>query len=103
MKEVVGQNGVVRKVELVRIIAEALYSLGYSKSGARLEEESGIPLHSSAVELFMYQVLEGQWDESVSMLREMGLADEKALKLTTFLMFEKKFFELLGGGKTWML
>ncbi|GER54025.1 ATP-dependent RNA helicase [Striga asiatica] len=99
-EEVVGQNGVVRKVELVRIIAEALYSLGYSKSGARLEEESGIPLHSSAVELFMYQVLEGQWDESVSMLREMGLADEKALKLATFLIFEKKFFELLGGGKT---
>ncbi|CAA0836935.1 transducin family protein / WD-40 repeat family protein [Striga hermonthica] len=99
-EEVVGQNGVVRKVELVRIIAEALYSLGYSKSGARLEEESGFPLHSSAVELFMYQVLEGQWDESVSMLREMGLADEKAVKLATFLIFEKKFFELLGGGKT---
>ncbi|GFP96381.1 WD repeat-containing protein 26 [Phtheirospermum japonicum] len=98
--EVVGSNGVIRKVELVRIIAEALYSLGYSRTGARLEEESGIPLHSSAVELFMYHVREGRWDESVSMLREIGVIDEKMIKLASFVILEQKFFEFLDGGKT---
>ncbi|KAL3633805.1 hypothetical protein CASFOL_022567 [Castilleja foliolosa] len=98
--EVVGSNGVIRKVELVRIIAEALYSLGYSRTGARLEEESGIPLHSSAVELFMCRIIEGRWDESVSMLREVGVIEEKVMKLASFAILEQKFFDLLYGGKT---
>ena len=42
--EHVGSKGVIKKEEFVRIIAKALYSLGYGKSGAHLEEESGIPL-----------------------------------------------------------
>ncbi|KAL0327935.1 UNVERIFIED_CONTAM: WD repeat-containing protein 26 [Sesamum calycinum] len=56
--EVVGSRGVIKKVELVRIIAEALYSLGYSKTGARLEEESGIPLRSTLIDSFMQQILD---------------------------------------------
>ena len=64
-EEVVGSKGVIKKVEFVRIIEKALYSLGYIKSGAHLEEESGIPLHSSVVNVFMRQILEGNWDESV--------------------------------------
>ncbi|KAK4382043.1 WD repeat-containing protein 26 [Sesamum angolense] len=68
--EVVGSRGVIKKVELVRIIAEALYSLGYSKTGARLEEESGIPLRSTLIDSFMQQILD-----------------------------EQKFFELLDGDK----
>ncbi|KAI3457676.1 hypothetical protein Pfo_014339 [Paulownia fortunei] len=97
--EVVGSKGVIKKVELVRIIAEALYSLGYSKTGALLEEESGIPLHSPVVDLFMHQILEGQWDESVSMLHELGLIDETIIKLASFVILEQKFFELLDGEK----
>ncbi|KAK6116332.1 hypothetical protein DH2020_049959 [Rehmannia glutinosa] len=97
--EVVGSSGVIKKVEFVRIIAEALYSLGYSKSGANLEEESGIPLRSPEVDLFMHQILEGQWDESVSMLHEIGLIDETIIKLASFVILEQKFFELLDGGK----
>ncbi|XP_071906532.1 WD repeat-containing protein 26 homolog [Coffea arabica] len=95
--EVVGPKGVVRKVEFVRIIAEALYSLGYKKTGAHLEEESGIPLHSSAVNSFMQQVLEGKWDESVVTLHRIGLVDESIIKLASFVILEQKFFELLDG------
>ncbi|KAK6142342.1 hypothetical protein DH2020_022690 [Rehmannia glutinosa] len=97
--EVVGSRGVIKKVELVRIIAEALYSLGYSKTGARLEEESGIPLHSSLVDLFVQQILDGQWDESVTTLHEIDLTDESITKLASFVILEQKFFELLDGGK----
>ncbi|XVF16783.1 hypothetical protein REPUB_Repub10bG0062000 [Reevesia pubescens] len=94
-KEVVGSKGVIKKVEFVRIIEKALYSLGYIKSGAHLEEESGIPLHSSVVNVFMRQILEGNWDESVVTLHNIGLTDERTIKSASFLILEQKFFELL--------
>ncbi|KAL0320023.1 UNVERIFIED_CONTAM: WD repeat-containing protein 26 [Sesamum radiatum] len=97
--EVVGSKGVIKKVELVRIIAEALYSLGYSKTGARLEEESGIPLRSTLIDLFMQQILDGKWDESVATLHEINLMDETIVKLASFVILEQKFFELLDGDK----
>ncbi|KAL2482195.1 transducin family protein/WD-40 repeat family protein [Forsythia ovata] len=97
--EVVGVKGVVKKVELVRIIAEALYSLGYEKTGAHLEEESGIPLHSAVVNLFMQQIIDGKWDESVATIHKIGLMDENIVKLASFVILEQKFFELLDGEK----
>ncbi|KAG8364518.1 hypothetical protein BUALT_Bualt18G0005500 [Buddleja alternifolia] len=97
--EVVGSKGIIKKVELVRIIAEALYSLGYEKTGKRLEEESGIPLHSAVVCLFMQRILDGQWDESVATLHEIELGDENIIKLASFVILEQKFFELLDGEK----
>lgn len=98
-EQVVGSKGVIKKDEFVRIIANALYSLGYQKSGARLEEESGIPLHSPGVNLFMQQVLDGNWDESVATLHKIGLADESIVRSASFLILEQKFFELLNGDK----
>ncbi|KAI4305977.1 hypothetical protein L6164_029298 [Bauhinia variegata] len=97
--EVVGSKGVIKREEFVRIIAKALYSLGYKKSGAHLEEESGIPLHSSVVNLFMQQILDGSWDESVATLHKIGLADESIIRSASFLILEQKFFELLDGEK----
>ncbi|KAL1567573.1 transducin family protein / WD-40 repeat family protein [Salvia divinorum] len=95
--KVVGSNGVISKVEFVRIITEALYSLGYSKIGAHLEEESGIPLHSNLVLTFVQQILDGQWDESVTTLHQIDLMDENIIKLASFAILEQKFFELLDG------
>ncbi|XP_012437285.1 WD repeat-containing protein 26 homolog [Gossypium raimondii] len=94
-EEVVGSKGVIKKVEFVRIMAKALYSLGYRRSGAHLEEESGIALHSSIINVFMRQVLEGDWDESVATLHNIGLTDEMTIKSASFLILEQKFFEFL--------
>lgn len=91
----IGSKGVIKKSEFVRIITRTLYSLGYGKAGAMLEEESGIPLHRSFVETFLQQVKEGKWDESVVTLHRIGLADEKAVKAASFLLLEQKFLELL--------
>lgn len=96
---VVGSKGLIKKVEFVRIIANALYSLGYKKSGASLEEESGISLHSPVVNLFMQQILDGNWDESVVTLTKIGQLDEKIVKSASFLILEQKFFELLNGNR----
>lgn len=96
-EEVIGSKGVIKRVEFVRIIAKALYSLGYKKSGAHLEEESGISLHSSVVNLFMQQILDGNWNESVITLHKVGVPDERIVKSASFLILEQKFFELLDG------
>lgn len=97
--EVVGLKGVVKKVEFVRIIAEALYSLGFKKTGAHLEEESGILLQSPILKLFMQQVLDGKWDESIVSLHKIGLVDESIVKLASLVILEQKFFELLDAEK----
>ncbi|CAN7068980.1 hypothetical protein BRARA_J02415 [Brassica rapa] len=93
--ETIGSKGVIKKSEFVRIITRTLYSLGYGKAGAMLEEESGIPLHHSFVETFMEQVRDGKWDESVVTLHRIGLLDEKDVKAASFLLLEQKFLELL--------
>ncbi|CAM8948085.1 unnamed protein product [Rhodiola kirilowii] len=71
-EEMVGLNRFIRHVEFVRIIAKALYSIGYKKTGALLEDESGIQLHSSLINVFMQQILEGNWDASFRTLHKFG-------------------------------
>ncbi|WOL03385.1 WD repeat-containing protein 26 [Canna indica] len=94
-EDMVGSKGVIKRVEFVRIITKALYSLGYERSGAILEEESSIPLYSPVVNLFRKHVLDGNWDESLSALHKIGLVDENLLNSAAFLILEQKFFELL--------
>ncbi|KAK1380553.1 WD repeat-containing protein 26-like [Heracleum sosnowskyi] len=97
--DTIGLKGIIKKHEFVKIINRALYSLGYSKTATILEEESGIPLHSSAVTLFMQQVLDGKWDECLSTLHNIGLTDDAVVKSASFLILEQKFLELLRKGK----
>lgn len=96
--ELIGSKG-VKKVEFVRIITEALYSLGYTKTGSFLEQESGIPFHSSTVTVFIQQILNGSWDESLTSLHKIGITDETIIKLACFIILQQKFFELLDGEK----
>ncbi|KAI7728355.1 hypothetical protein M8C21_027143 [Ambrosia artemisiifolia] len=92
--EIIGSQG-IKKVEFVRIIADALYSLGYSKTGASLEEESGITFHSPTVSTFIQQILDGNWDGSIASLHKIGIVDESIIKSASFIILQQKFFELL--------
>ncbi|KAK9749710.1 hypothetical protein RND81_02G145300 [Saponaria officinalis] len=98
-EEVIGSRGVIKRNEFVRLISGALYALGYQRTGACLEEESGIALQSVTVNLLMQHVIDGNWDESASTLHKIGLEDEMTIKSAKFLFSEQKFFELLDGGK----
>ncbi|KAK3004188.1 hypothetical protein RJ639_019639 [Escallonia herrerae] len=94
-EETVGMKGVIKKQEFVKIITRALYSLGYVRTGALLEEESGIRLHSTAVALLLDQVQGEKWEESLVTLHKIGLSDEITVKRASFLLLEQKFFDLL--------
>lgn len=97
-EDTVGSKGVIRKLEFVKIITKALYSLGYAKTGAILEEESGIQLCSPVVNEFVQHVVNGKWDDSLATLQKIDLLDENLVKLATFLILEQKFLELLNIG-----
>lgn len=94
-EDLIGPTRAISKEEFVRVISKSLYSLGYEKTGAVLEEESGIHLYSSLVTLFRKQLLDGSWDDSVVTLHKLGILDENILKPASFLIYENKFFELL--------
>ncbi|KAL8120592.1 WD repeat-containing protein 26 homolog isoform X1 [Apium graveolens] len=97
--ETVGLKGIIRKHEFVKIINRALCSLGYSKTATILEDESGIPLHSSAATLFMQQVVDGKWDQCLATLHIIGPTDEVTLKSAFFFILEQKFLDHLREGK----
>ncbi|CAK8565429.1 unnamed protein product [Lathyrus sativus] len=96
---VVGSKGIIKRGEFVRIITEALYSLGYQKSGENLEAESGLQLNSAEVSQFKQQISDGDWEKSVATLKNIGLKDESIVKAASVLILEQKFFELLDGDK----
>ncbi|KAK1438013.1 hypothetical protein QVD17_03814 [Tagetes erecta] len=92
--KIIGSKG-IKKVEFVRVIAEALYSLGCSKTGACFEEETGIPFQSPTVSIFIQQILDGNWDGSIASLHKIGIMDESIIKSASFIILQQKFFELL--------
>ncbi|XP_024388495.1 WD repeat-containing protein 26 homolog isoform X2 [Physcomitrium patens] len=98
--ETVGSHGQIRKVEFVRIIEQALFSLGYQQAGAVLEEESGIRLQSPAVQQFREDILAGRWDECVATLSEIGVLEESTYKAALFLVLQQKFLESLEASNT---
>ncbi|CAK9224024.1 unnamed protein product [Sphagnum jensenii] len=98
--EMLGSRGQIRKVEFVRIITQALFSLGYQQAGVVLEQESGIVLQSPVVTEFRQNILAGQWDKSLAALYRIGPIDEETFKSTSFLILQQKFLEFLDFGET---
>jgi hypothetical protein len=93
--ETLGSKGQIRQLEFVRIITQALVSLGYQKAASVLEEESGVPLQSPVVSQFRNEILSGKWDEGVATLRKVGPLEPETLKSASFLILQQKFLELL--------
>eukprot|EP00850_Spirogloea_muscicola_P013079 SM000087S23361 [mRNA] locus=s87:252103:261379:- [translate_table: standard] len=98
-KERIGSKGQIRTQEFVRLLTQALSSLGYHDAATKLEEESGIPLQSKAVTAFRNGILEGRWDSCVQLLAQMGLEEEDH-KQAKFLILQQRFLEHLEDGST---
>lgn len=90
----VGPTGLIRRSELVRVITQSLHALGYKKTAALLEEESGIPLQSQLVANFRQQILDGKWDDGIANMRIL-LPDPQSYNSAASLILQQKFFELL--------
>ncbi|KAL2649332.1 hypothetical protein R1flu_017460 [Riccia fluitans] len=98
--ETLGSKGQIRKLEFVRIITQALFSLGFQKTASLLEEESGVALQSPVIAQFRNEIFGGKFDESVSTLRKVAPLEPETLKSASFLILQQKFLELLDAGDT---
>ncbi|KAG0247984.1 hypothetical protein DFQ27_001316, partial [Actinomortierella ambigua] len=87
--------GGFNRLEFVRLMVQALHSLGYSDSAVSLEDESGFRLESPAITRFRECVLLGQWGEVEELMRELDLEPSTAAPTIKFLIREQKFLELL--------
>ncbi|XP_051120454.1 WD repeat-containing protein WDS homolog [Andrographis paniculata] len=95
----VGPKGMIKKNELVRIIIQCLYSLGYVKSVSCLESESGITCKSSEFGSLERQVLNANWDDCIENLDKLsGLSDETRAS-ALFLVLEQCLLEHLNSGE----
>uniref|UniRef100_A0A0D9XKE1 Uncharacterized protein n=1 Tax=Leersia perrieri TaxID=77586 RepID=A0A0D9XKE1_9ORYZ len=93
-----GERGLVDREELVRVIAQSLYSLGYRKAAAALEAESGVPLYPPEHDRLLFDVMSGLWDACVATIRSVpGLGDTERAA-AEFMVWRAHFLELLGIG-----
>ncbi|GFP85390.1 WD repeat-containing protein 26 [Phtheirospermum japonicum] len=94
-----GPKGLIKKHELIRIISQCLYSLGYSRSAACLESESRITCKSPEFESLESQILSANWDDCIKSLdKTNGLADETRSS-ALFIVLEHCLLECLNCGE----
>ncbi|KAL0691988.1 hypothetical protein Bca4012_059168 [Brassica carinata] len=92
-------NGLVKTSEFIRLILDALNSLGFNAIATDLEKQSGVTLLSPATKQFLELVKNREWDKSIDALKGLELGgggDDKAVRL---LLLEEKVFELMSNGE----
>nr|CAG8577112.1 13882_t:CDS:10 [Entrophospora candida] len=84
-------NGVgeerIRRREIVRLMVQAMQSMGYNQAATTLENESGFPLESKDVARFKDGVLKGDWTLVESLLPTLELDNKSSqLKMALFVL-----------------
>lgn len=91
--EKLGRKGWIDRVEFIRLMEQALYSLGYRDVAGQLESASGIPHEEQHVVSFREAVHQGSWEKALELLERLGIDGEDKLKQAKFLVLEQKFLE----------
>ncbi len=87
--------------ELVRVIAQAVRSLGFAASATKLEQEAGVEAMSEDMRLLRQVVLDGDWDRLEGVLSGIDVfATDSDARAARFVLYEQKFLELLEAGRT---
>lgn len=87
--------------QLVRIIVQAIDSLGYSDSARTLEKEASVEAMSLQMRRLRDCVLLGRWDQLEHVLSEVTVfKSESDARAARFVLYEQKFLELLEAGQT---
>eukprot|EP00026_Physarum_polycephalum_P004611 Phypoly_transcript_04633.p1 GENE.Phypoly_transcript_04633~~Phypoly_transcript_04633.p1 ORF type:complete len:479 (+),score=53.09 Phypoly_transcript_04633:192-1628(+) len=84
-----------RKTEMVRLIVQSLQHLGYGRTAAFLEKDSGILLQAPEVTDFCKSVMEGKWSQVDDLLPSLSISRESDIAAVKFLIYSQKFLELL--------
>jgi WD repeat-containing protein 26 len=93
-----GARGLVDREELLRVMAQSLYSLGYRKAAAALEAESGVPLYPPEHDRLLLDVMVGRWDACVETIGLVAGVSNADRAMAEFLVWRGHYLELLGMG-----
>lgn len=91
----------LNRSELVRIIVQAVDTLGYPKSARTLEHEAGFEAMAPEMRTLRDCILNGRWDDLEAALDSLTVfkSDDDA-RAARFVLYEQKFLELLEAGRT---
>lgn len=81
--------------EVTRILIQALWDLGYTKSAAQLEEDSDYTLEAPQVSQFRRAILNGEWSRAEKLLYSLEINKDEDINQLLFYMRQQKFLELL--------
>lgn len=94
------ERGLDRR-ELVRIIVQAIDTLGYSSSARALEREANVEAMSQEMRTLRDCVLLGRWDQLEQVLNQVTVfKTTNDARAARFVLYEQKFLELLEAGHT---
>ena len=92
--EFLGSRGMVNRKEYIRLLEQALYSLGFRNAAKDLEVASGVDCEPAEVRAFRHAVTEGSWDRAVKLLTDLDFPGELAQKKAKFLVLSEKYLEV---------
>ncbi|OMJ79413.1 hypothetical protein SteCoe_20568 [Stentor coeruleus] len=97
VSEKLSENNPIMHKELVRLMVQALYDLGYNKAARQLENDSEIQLEAAEVKNFRKGILSGNWDLATTIIPtfEITQKNEKKIKLH---IKEQKYLEYISEG-----
>ncbi|KAI9486760.1 MAG: WD40-repeat-containing domain protein [Benjaminiella poitrasii] len=90
----------IKNDELVRLMLQSLFDLGYNDAATALQTESGISLESDIILKFRSSILQGEWQTAESLLPQIPFISPNNLSKVQFLIRQQKFLELLEKGET---
>ena len=59
-----------RNTEFIRLVLQSLQGMGYSEASKALQRESGIECESKPILNFRQNVLNGQWEQVISFVKD---------------------------------
>lgn len=94
-----GRSGLVDRTQYIRLLEQALSSLGFADVATQLERASGIASQPAEVNHLQRAVLAGDWAAATQLVRQLDLGTQ-ALQEAQFLILEQAFLEALQAGNS---
>lgn len=90
-----GHVSCAHRKEYIRLLEQALGSLGFHEAAAQLQKDSGVSLESLAVGQLRAAVQSGAYDEAVELIEQLPLSSPDDVLRAKFLVLQQKYLEVI--------